>query len=427
MDKQIRERIKLIQQGQIPVGYKKSEFGIFPCDWITDKAFSELFVFYNGLGKSREELSTEGVEYLHYGDMHRSDYNIIYYDQYSSLPKYNIMLKGNETYLMKDGDIAFLDASEDLEGTSRSVLIVNPENRPFIAGLHIIFAESRGAEFFKYYKQYLTIPEYIQKQFRRLAVGFKVYGINKETLPKIKCAFPCNVCEQKRISEILMKWDKAVELQKKLVEKLKLSKTLKVRMIIKNVSEQSKFTPLSEYLTPRNEMQTPSSDAPLMAFIANIGISEKGKRFDRSPLIKNKDKEYKRTELNDFIYSSNNLDVGSIGLNKYGTAVISDVYEIFKTKSNVIPSFINEVIQLPENIYKILKYRQGALYGQYRIHPDDFLKVEVKVPTIEEQKTISSIILCFEKSIELESKKLEKLHLQRKIIQRFLLNGIIRV
>ena len=107
--------------------------------------------------------------------------------------------------------------------------------------------------------------------------------------------------------------------------------------------------------------------------------------------------------------------------------MISDVYEIFKTKSNVIPSFINEVIQLPENIYKILKYRQGALYGQYRIHPDDFLKVEVKVPTIEEQKTISSIILCFEKSIELESKKLEKLHLQRKIIQRFLLNGIIRV
>lgn len=41
--------------------------------------------------------------------------------------------------------------------------------------------------------------------------------------------------------------------------------------------------------------------------------------YDRSFLVKSDDKKYKRTEFNDFIYSSNNLDVGSIGLNKYGS------------------------------------------------------------------------------------------------------------
>ena len=36
-------------------------------------------------------------------------------------------------------------------------------------------------------------------------------------------------------------------------------------------------------------------------------------------------KKYKRTELGDFIYSSNNLETGSIGINKTGKAVISPV------------------------------------------------------------------------------------------------------
>ena len=67
-----------------------------------------------------------------------------------------------------------------------------------------------------------------------------------------------------------------------------------------------------------------------MAFVANIGITSKGERYDRSHLIKDDNKDYKITEYNDFIYSSNNLDVGSIGLNLHGNAVISVVYEIFE-------------------------------------------------------------------------------------------------
>ena len=78
-----------------------------------------------------------------------------------------------------------------------------------------------------------------------------------------------------------------------------------------------------------------------MAFTAENGVTDKGERYDRSFLVKSDDKLYKRTEFNDFIYSSNNLDVGSIGLNKFGTAVISDVYEIFKVNDKAMPDFVS--------------------------------------------------------------------------------------
>lgn len=60
---------------------------------------------------------------------------------------------------------------------------------------------------------------------------------------------------------------------------------------------------LETFMYSRDERQIPSPDAPLMAFIAKLGVAPKGERYDREYLVKSKDKEYKRTEFNDFIYS----------------------------------------------------------------------------------------------------------------------------
>lgn len=226
MFQKARPRIAQLKNGEIPTGYKKTEFGIFPCDWETDKTFGDLFDFYGGLGKTREELGEKGHAYLHYGDLHRGAFNVVSHQQYEQLPKCDVQLKSNESYLMQDGDVVFLDASEDLEGTSRSVLIDNPENRPFIAGLHIIYGKPKDDCLAKWFKQYITSTESVKKQFQRLAVGFKVYGLNRETLPKIHFAYPKSKEEQAKIAEILMTWDKAIELYKKQIEKLKQFKKI---------------------------------------------------------------------------------------------------------------------------------------------------------------------------------------------------------
>ena len=39
-------------------------------------------------------------------------------------------------------------------------------------------------------------------------------------------------------------------------------------------------------------------------------------------------------------------------------------------------------------INSMVKWRQGVVYGQWRIHESDFLKIEVAVPSLEEQRKI---------------------------------------
>ena len=146
-----------------------------------------------------------------------------------------------------------------------------------------------------------------------------------------------------------------------------------------------------------------------MAFIAKLGVAPKGERYDREYLVKSKDKEYKRTEFNDFIYSSNNLDVGSIGLNKYGRAVISDVYEIFTMKDGYAPEFISELVQRPRNLHKVLRFRQGCLYGQYRIYASDFLSVKLLAPDNEEQFKIAGFLQQIDSRITAQRRLVELL------------------
>ncbi len=136
-----------------------------------------------------------------------------------------------------------------------------------------------------------------------------------------------------------------------------------------------------------------SVEYPLMAFIANEGVAPKGDRYDRSSLVSDtENKLYKRTEFGDFIYSSNNLESGSIGLNKYGNASISPVYSIFQSTGIADSDFLGRRLVRKDFINTMVKWRQGVIYGQWRIHESDFLKIEITVPSVEEQRKIGAFL-----------------------------------
>lgn len=150
---------------------------------------------------------------------------------------------------------------------------------------------------------------------------------------------------------------------------------------------------LGELLLERNEQAPQSDQYPLMAFIANQGIAPKGDRYDRSALVNDiEGKLYKRTEKGDFIYSSNNLETGSIGLNKYGNACISPVYSIFQPSGIADSDFLGRRLVRKDFIHEMVKWRQGVIYGQWRIHETDFLRLNIAVPSVNEQRLIGKLL-----------------------------------
>jgi type I restriction-modification system specificity subunit len=172
-----------------------------------------------------------------------------------------------------------------------------------------------------------------------------------------------------------------------------------------------------DLLIERNEQAPMSIEYPLMAFIANEGVAPKGERYDRSALVTDtENKLYKRTEFGDFIYSSNNLETGSIGLNKYGKACISPVYSIFQPTGIADSDFLGRRLVRKDFINSMVKWRQGVVYGQWRIHESDFLKIEIHVPSVEEQRQIGTYLDYFDHLITLHQRKYDALKSMKKTL-----------
>ena len=185
----------------------------------------------------------------------------------------------------------------------------------------------------------------------------------------------------------------------------------------KEFSEAWEQRKVRDLLTERNQQSPMCEEYPLMAFIANIGIAPKGERYDRSSLVLDaENKKYKRTELGDFIYSSNNLETGSIGLNKYGKACISPVYSVFMTTEIADSDFIGRRFAQNDFINAMVRWRQGVIYGQWKIHESDFLNIDIIVPSIKEQRRIGAFLDHIDTLITLHQRKIDALKTLKKAL-----------
>src|SRR5437016_6651045 len=98
------------------------------------KMLGDLFTFSGGYSASRDQLSTEGHCYLHYGDIHKSAKSFVDVGaEYPDIPKLKIRLtRVSSNSLLATGDVVFVDASEDDEGTSKHIVVMNDEEFPYI-------------------------------------------------------------------------------------------------------------------------------------------------------------------------------------------------------------------------------------------------------------------------------------------------------
>ncbi|UOF91947.1 restriction endonuclease subunit S [Fodinisporobacter ferrooxydans] len=190
-----------------------------------EKTFGELFEFFGGFSASRAQLSTVGYPYLHYGDIHGSTKTNVDVCSDSTIPRLNVPLsKVSNNALLQDGDVVFVDASEDDDGVSRHIVVRNAQGKPFISGLHTIIARAKTDELDTLFKQFCFQTEEVRSQFKFYAVGTKVMGVNKSTIAKIALQFPNDKSEQHAIAEALSDVDGYITSLEKLIAKKKAIK-----------------------------------------------------------------------------------------------------------------------------------------------------------------------------------------------------------
>ncbi len=256
-----------------------------------------------------------------------------------------------------------------------------------------------------------------KEKFLRLAAGSAVKNLKSETVKKTQISLPAKREEQLKISVFLNaceEWVTNLGKQKKILEEYKRGMMQKIfSQEVRFKDENGKDFPewelkkLSSFLTERDEQAPKSDKYPLMAFVAYKGVTPKGERYNREFLVNDSDnKKYKRTEYGDFIYSSNNLETGSIGLNRYGSASISPVYSIFQIGESCDYQFMSSYLVRKSFLNKMIRYRQGVVYGQWKIRESDFLKIEEKIPSLKEQKKIANFLTSLDRLIESKERQI---------------------
>ena len=243
-------------------------------------------------------------------------------------------------------------------------------------------------------------------QYRSLAAGSTVNNLNKELVGNTVVTIP-SITEQRVLGDYLEQLDNLITLhQRKCISFTGRAGRLISTVNKKRITSSWEQRKVGDLLIERNQQAPMSDEYPLMAFIANEGVAPKGERYDRSALVTDTvNKLYKKTEKGDFIYSSNNLETGSIGLNKYGKACISPVYSIFEPTGIADSDFLGRRLVRKDFINAMVKWRQGVIYGQWRIHESDFLKIEIPVPSVEEQRKIGAYLDQLDNLITLHQRK----------------------
>lgn len=426
---EIKDRIRKIIDKQIPTGYVKTEEGaIIPLEF-NKKSFGELFEFYGGIGVARDELSDEGNPYLHYGDMHKTDINRINYEDYLRLPKCNKKVK--ESNYMKDGDIAFLDASEDLRGTSKIVLIENKHNKEFVAGLHTFIGRNIGNELQYDYRQFITSAQYIKKQFAKYSQGFKVYGVTRDTIKNIVLYFPKDKEEQRKISEILLKFEKVIKNRERLIGLLKEKRRILMSHLLKHKNEWDKksLKDVVEILSGfpfKSEEYTEKGNYKIIT-IANVKENE----FDldeNTKQIKNLPENIQNYQIlkNGDILMSLTGNVGRTCIVNQENCLLNQRVAKIKIKEEYSTRYVYYCMQTHKFVSYMQFYAQGA--AQDNLSVKDIYNYQIYIPkTKAEQEKIGEQLYKFDYYINLQIEKLKRIKEEKDIIQEFLLTGVIRV
>ncbi|MDG4521159.1 restriction endonuclease subunit S [Streptococcus suis] len=181
---------------------------------------------------------------------------------------------------------------------------------------------------------------------------------------------------------------------------------------------------LGEVLKERNESRSPSADVPLVSFTVENGVTPKTERYNREFLVRDEDKKYKFTQLDDIVYNPANLKFGAIARNKYGAAVFSPIYVTYGVLSEAHPLFVELIVTSTNFIQRALRYQEGTVYERMAVKSFDLLRSEIPLPTLPEQEAIGSFFSDLDQLITLHQRKLDDVkELKKALLQKMFPKG----
>lgn len=245
----------------------------------------------------------------------------------------------------------------------------------------------------------------------RYAQGTKQQNLSSDLLSSYKLLYPSKE-EQLKIVNFLSLIDEKIETQSKIINDYKMLKKSIVERIISTTDISWNRYSFKDIFRERKEFHVKDGTI-IHATLSKEGIYPKTDRYDRDFLVKDEDKKYKVSYLNDICYNPANLKFGVITRNDYGKCIVSPIYVTYMVNPGFNPKFIELFVTRTAFLKEIRRYEQGTVYERMAVSSDDFLTFETKLPNVEVQNDIVDNIDMLDKKITQEQEYLELLDKQK--------------
>ena len=288
-----------------------------------------------------------------------------------------------------------------------------------------------------------VLPRYVGYLFdsidwMRYNEATSVPSLTAKTISNIKKAVP-PIEEQRKIAEILGVWDKAIEKQSRLIEKLELRKRGLMQRLLTGRTrlpgfttpwQKVKFGEICKRVTRRNE----ENNQNVMTISAQKGFVSQTDFFNKSVASSTLDNYYLVLK-DEFCYNksySNGYPMGAIKrLKEADKAVVTTLYICFSItdKQKLSIDFFEQYCENGEFNQGLMKIANegGRAHGLLNVTPTDFFSLVMLLPTLPEQKAIAEVLTTADNEIATHRKKLDALRLQKRGLMQQLLTGKTRV
>jgi type I restriction enzyme S subunit len=408
---------KILEIEKVKKGYKKTPVGLIPKEWEVKKLGS-LGEILSGLTYSPSDIDVNGTLVLRSSNVKDR--------QIELLDNVYVRIEDEKFNPVQEGDI---------------LICVRNGSRSLIGKNAIITKEVSGSSFGAFMAIYRSdINSYLyqifdtdiyQKEIHK-NIGATINSINGSDFKKFSVPIPTEN-ERLKIVSILSTWDEAIAATKNLITQTKKRNQGLAQLLITGKKrlkgfdgkwERLKISDFSNDISLKNKED---KDLIVLSCTKHHGLVPSLEYFGRKIYSENLD-TYKIVARNCFAYATNHIEEGSIGYqDKYDSALISPMYTVFKTNEKINDSFLYKVLKSHAYIHEYQKRMEGSIDRRGGLRWDEFSKIKVSVPSLEEQKAINEILEIANQELKTLEQKLKSLVAEKKGLMQKLLTGEIRV
>ena len=399
-------------QGRKVLNVPNLRFKEFQGEW-EEKRLSEIADLFKGNGISKEQLTDTGEPCILYGELYTKYKSEIISDIFSKTDidtRKLVKSKANDVIIPCSGETA-VDIA-----TARCV----PYDNILLGGdLNIIRLYDCDGSFMSY-----QLNGKRKYDLAKVAQGVSVVHLYGDHLKGVKTYNPC-LEEQKKIAKLLSLLDERIATQNKIIDKLQsLIKGLNDTLYAQHGDEV--MTSFAELGTSYSGLSGKSaqdfgSGKPFITYLnvySNNVINENEFQY---VAIKDGEKQ-NIVEYGDVLFTlssetPNEVGIGSVFLGKEKVYLNSFCFGIHITNKEVaFPPFLSYYVSSTAFRKFIYPFAQGST--RFNLCKADFEKASIKLPTLENQKRIYSILSHIDSKIETEKHMLDLYNSQKQYLLR---------